>query len=108
MIEKDKDDKAEDQKVILLPFFTFRVAHIEERVKDCTVKLTNHEGNEIDNLGKLTVVTLIEVPYQMISNAKPFGEKIDLDSLIMSDANKTISKLEETVANEAQDYPKVV
>ena len=86
----------------MLPFFTFRVAHIEERVKDCTVKLIDHKGESRENLGKITVVTLMEVPYQMISKLKPTGEKINLDSLIMSDSNKNKSNLETLVGTKSE------
>ena len=63
----------EDDEVLLLPFFTFRVAHIEETRKELTVKLKNHHDLPIENKGKITIVTLMEVPFQKTVLEKPSG-----------------------------------
>jgi len=55
--------KSEKDVVLLLPFFTFRVAHVEETTEDWQVKLKNHYDKEIVNKGKITLVTLLEIPH---------------------------------------------
>jgi hypothetical protein len=49
--------------VLLLPFFTFRVAHIQETKEDMEVELLDHHDKNTFNKGKITIVTLMEVPY---------------------------------------------
>ena len=83
-IELKNGDEPND--VLLLPFFTFRVAHIEETRNELTVELMNHHDVKHENKGKITIVTLMEVPFQKTVMERPVGTLITLDSLIMSDS----------------------
>lgn len=86
-IELENGNEDDPNEVLLLPFFTFRIAHIEETRNELTVKLKNHHDLEIENKGKITIVTLMEVPFQKTVMDKPVGALITLDSLIMSDSH---------------------
>ena len=57
----------------MLPFFTFRVAHIEETRNELTVELKNHHDVDTTNKGKITIVTLMEVPFQKTVMERPVG-----------------------------------
>jgi hypothetical protein len=69
-----------------LPFFTFRVAHIEETREHWEVKLKNHQDKEIKNEGKITFITLMEVPYQRNTHKEPYNPT-QIDSLILTDSH---------------------
>jgi hypothetical protein len=75
-----------------LPFFTFRVAYIEETREDWKVKLKNHNNEEIENKGKITFITLMEVPYQKNTQEKPY-HVIKIDSVILTDTHVKESSL---------------
>jgi hypothetical protein len=75
-----------------LPFFTFRVAHIEETREHWEVKLKNHQDKEIKNEGKITFITLMEVPYQKNTQEKPY-HVTKIDSVILTDTHVKESSL---------------
>jgi hypothetical protein len=87
-IELKNENENDPNEVLLLPFFTFRVAHIEETRNKLTVYLPDHNDKETKNEGKITIVTLMEVPFQKMVIETPHKILVTLDSLIMSDSFK--------------------
>ena len=85
-IELKNENEKDPNEVLLLPFFTFRVAHIEETRNKITVSLRDHNDKEAKNEGKITIVTLMEVPFQKTVMEKPLGSLITHDSLILSES----------------------
>ena len=57
----------------------------------------NHHDVKHENKGKITIVTLMEVPFQKTVLEKPVGTLITLDSLIMSDSHDDITNLSSNV-----------
>ena len=92
-IELKNGNEDDPNEVLLLPFFTFRVAHIEETRNKLTVSLRDHNDKEAKNEGKITIVTLMEVPFQKTVMEMPVGALITLDSLILSESKYYAEKL---------------
>lgn len=80
-------EQPEEKDVLTLPYFNFLVAKVEENNDKTPVELENSKGKTIKNKGKITTVTLMEVPFQKVSSFYyPDSQVIKNESIIVSDS----------------------